>query len=677
MKRANKKLGVLVLTGLLVMTLASCSNLMEELGRRDIRTGDVVLLPHPDGSTVRAKAIDSDAEGTPDGLDFDGDGVVDLSFDTAAAGHDPAGGVLALATGTAQGTVFLTMSPAGAGQVSANADGSGDSFGVMPSAGAPVFGPVLDASAEATNLKADAAALTDAGITFGSGGSSAGGTTGVTVPVTGDNGPAIRWGASRAGIVSFTGGTATLTAPAEDKTVTLYATITQGDFVIVKAFAVVVKSGTVVSPTAVPTTPAAATVTPDGSQLTLTWSAVAGATAYEIWYHIADNSAAASKWGDRSFTNGTITGLTNGTLYYVWLKAKNSSGTSAFSPVASGTPAIPITYISTAAELRALALSASNLYGHYIQTADIDLENTAFTPLGVLYGTYDGGNFEIRNINVTITTSDHAGGLVRVLAEGAVLKNIKLRTVKVERTTNDAFGQTGGLVGAASNATIENCSVSGGTNPIVIALRGHVGGILGYGNGVTITKCWFSGWLSKVEYTTAGGGIVGLLAGSSTIDRCFTTSTTWIRGRDTGDGANDWAYIAGGLVGEISASSGTIAITNCYSQANVNQNEGLGQYIGGLIGEIETGAATITLTNCYSSGLVNGQSALDRLVAVKGSATGTGLYFDNALSMGAPTTSTMGTGKTTPEMKQQATFVGWDFTNIWQIAEGTSYPTLR
>jgi hypothetical protein len=28
-------------------------------------------------------------------------------------------------------------------------------------------------------------------------------------------------------------------------------------------------------------------------------------------------------------------------------------------------------------------------------------------------------------------------------------------------------------------------------------------------------------------------------------------------------------------------------------------------------------------------------------------------------------------------MKQQATFAGWDFTNIWTINEGNDYPRLK
>jgi hypothetical protein len=88
-----------------------------------------------------------------------------------------------------------------------------------------------------------------------------------------------------------------------------------------------------------PAAPAVPTVTAADSQLTVSWTAVSGATAYEVYYHTADNSGAAQKHGeDVTELSATITGLTNGTTYYVWIKAKNSAGTSAFSPSASGTP---------------------------------------------------------------------------------------------------------------------------------------------------------------------------------------------------------------------------------------------------------------------------------------------------------------------------------------------------
>jgi hypothetical protein len=40
------------------------------------------------------------------------------------------------------------------------------------------------------------------------------------------------------------------------------------------------------------------------------------------------------------------------------------------------------------------------------------------------------------------------------------------------------------------------------------------------------------------------------------------------------------------------------------------------------------------------------------------------------------TNSKGGEGKTTAQMKQQATYIDWDFRTIWKIDEGISYPRL-
>jgi len=47
-------------------------------------------------------------------------------------------------------------------------------------------------------------------------------------------------------------------------------------------------------------------------------------------------------------------------------------------------------------------------------------------------------------------------------------------------------------------------------------------------------------------------------------------------------------------------------------------------------------------------------------------------YWDAQTS--GRTTSAGGTGTNTVAMKQQTTFAGWDFTNVWRIAENVTYP---
>jgi fibronectin type 3 domain-containing protein len=80
------------------------------------------------------------------------------------------------------------------------------------------------------------------------------------------------------------------------------------------------------------------TVTPSYEALIVSWDAVAGADSYEVYY-----STAPSEPGENvviTGTSATISGLDNGTIYYVWVKAKNAIGVSPYSERASGTPSV-------------------------------------------------------------------------------------------------------------------------------------------------------------------------------------------------------------------------------------------------------------------------------------------------------------------------------------------------
>jgi hypothetical protein len=98
------------------------------------------------------------------------------------------------------------------------------------------------------------------------------------------------------------------------------------------------------APPAAPT--AAPSLTPGNTRLTVSWTAVIGADAYEVWYGTDSDSGAAAKWDDSDETDlaATITGLTNWTRYAVWIKAKNGGGTSGFSPGSLETP-VPEKYL--------------------------------------------------------------------------------------------------------------------------------------------------------------------------------------------------------------------------------------------------------------------------------------------------------------------------------------------
>jgi formylglycine-generating enzyme required for sulfatase activity len=92
---------------------------------------------------------------------------------------------------------------------------------------------------------------------------------------------------------------------------------------------------------ALPAAPAAPLIEAGDGQLTVSWTAVAMASDYEVYYSGSDTQPATPWQTIHNMTTATISSLTNGTTYYVWIKAKNNAGTSESSPVASETPQSP------------------------------------------------------------------------------------------------------------------------------------------------------------------------------------------------------------------------------------------------------------------------------------------------------------------------------------------------
>ncbi len=146
------------------------------------------------------------------------------------------------------------------------------------------------------------------------------------------------------------------------------------------------------------------------------------------------------------------------------------------------------------------------------------------------------------------------------------------------------------------------------------------------------------------------GGLLGRVSG--TVSNCYVTGTV------TG-GTNN---TVGGLIG-----LGAGSTINSYSTATVSGNT----YVGGLIGA-NYGAAS-SVSYCYSTGAVSGSSDVGGLSGYNAGSI-TNSYWDTQTSGQA--TSYGGTGKTTAEMKQQATYAGWDFVNTWAITEGVTYPSI-
>ena len=95
---------------------------------------------------------------------------------------------------------------------------------------------------------------------------------------------------------------------------------------------------TLSAPVVAPSAPTGVSATDGGStaNVTVKWNSVSGATSYLVYRGTSSSSGSASQIGTSTSTSYTDTSATPGTLYYYWVKAKNSGGTSGFSSSDTG-----------------------------------------------------------------------------------------------------------------------------------------------------------------------------------------------------------------------------------------------------------------------------------------------------------------------------------------------------
>jgi fibronectin type 3 domain-containing protein len=126
-----------------------------------------------------------------------------------------------------------------------------------------------------------------------------------------------------------------------------------------------------------PAAPTGVTATPGNDQVTIAWTAVTGATSYNIYWSTT-SGAGVTGTQIASATNPYIqTGLTNGTTYYYVVTAVNGNGESAPSSQVSATPSS-----SNAPFIKATVISLSsglNPFG-WLQQVDVYTDSTMTKP---------------------------------------------------------------------------------------------------------------------------------------------------------------------------------------------------------------------------------------------------------------------------------------------------------
>ncbi|ADY52505.1 hypothetical protein Pedsa_1952 [Pseudopedobacter saltans DSM 12145] len=288
--------------------------------------------------------------------------------------------------------------------------------------------------------------------------------------------------------------------------------------------------------------------------------------------------------------------------------------------------------IATAADLAKIGNDANYpLNGDYVQTADINLSGYAnWIPIGAFTGTYDGQYHYIDNLTIQGADKSSQGLFSEIGATGKV-SSLHMRGVNIN------------LAGWSS----------------------RIGAIAGYSYGKIMRVAVHNGTIRAYQQV---GGIVGDLLSPGELSECYANVTVEDNGYvysppipETPD--NKGSYF-GGLAGENRS-----IVTNCHAEGTVTGTSD----VGGLIGY---NTANSTISHNYSSGAVNGDEWLGGLIGFNGGSI-EGSYWNITTSGQSTSHGTGAVGKTDAQMKQQATFAGWDFSNIWTINQGVSQPTLR
>lgn len=253
---------------------------------------------------------------------------------------------------------------------------------------------------------------------------------------------------------------------------------------------------------------------------------------------------------------------------------------------------------------------------------DIDLSSylnsnsSGWTPIKDFTGKFDGKKHTIKGLWISLSSIDNVGLFANIQGSSDnKMASVSNLFVNISKKGITGGNRVGGICGNLSYGNIENCMVTGD-----ISGGGYVGGIVGrnsdnYYNSSIISQCASSG-----NIIANSGSVGGILA----------------------------------------YQNGACSIENCYSIANVKTE---GPYYSKAYG-IGSSAE-----NCYFAGTISGANI--NYVYPIGSNTNS--YYDSE--------KTKISGKpgalTTKQMKQQASFQGWDFDKIWTIQEGVDYPKLR
>ena len=255
----------------------------------------------------------------------------------------------------------------------------------------------------------------------------------------------------------------------------------------------------------------------------------------------------------------------------------------------------------------------------FVLTADIDLGNHAWTPIGnsfsdalfggtdysVFAGNLDGKGHTVSNISIGTEGAPLESDVFGLFGvTGGKLSNLNLDGVTIYGTAKNVSSYVIGLAGALSGSAsgpVENCHVANlsmtmSTPDSGMAAAYWIGGLVGALDGQYIDECSVSGKITETSGKGSIGGLIGELGRSAKITYSHADVALNVK-PDYYGGAN-----VGGLIGKGNGEKDPeTVISNCYATGNVTG----GAYSGGFAGSLWG----LNIKNCYATGDVTGAFA--------------------------------------------------------------------
>ncbi len=321
------------------------------------------------------------------------------------------------------------------------------------------------------------------------------------------------------------------------------------------------------------------------------------------------------------------------------------------------------------------------------------------------FGSIDNASIENLNIKANNVTNARVVGYTAVFAgkaKNSSIFNCNAQKIADDSTVSAVEGdvytyRVGGIAGEFINSEMDRCSSNfnvkvgergGGlvgngsgtisnsyaTGNVIYNYEDHwptkLGGLVGYFNG-TIKNSFATGNINAGNRGEAIGGLIGGVENKSAVENCYATGNV----------------LAGISIGGLIGYAENTTIKNCYAAGDCYSSQLTGyNRLGGLIGR----SHTTEIINCYAVGEIStagseniekgGIIGLNRLNA----STTANCYYDMETTTCTDTGN--GLGLTTAQMKDSASFSGWDIGNTSLIGEeaynktwyteGANYPKL-